>query len=158
MTIDARLALRPEQAGTDITCSGRNEGHEDQQRDELQSFVHQGWPRRVEGSVGASAAKTSNPRGLCIGWFSEVTKTRPRFPPTRTVIVKTAAAHWGLSSVATDLFSQFSRLAADALRILAETDPLKLLGRSGIGRSATLLRCSLSSDSSILLIQTIQRG
>src|SRR5258708_9399009 len=138
MTIDARLALRPEQAGTDITCSGRNEGHEDQQRAELQSFVHQGWPRRVEGSVGASAAKTSNPRGLCIGWFSEVTKTRPRFPPTRTVIVKTAAAHWGVSDVPTGLLSRVSRLPADALRILAQTDPLKLRARAAIRRPANL--------------------
>jgi len=72
--------------------------------------------------------------------------------------MKTAVANWGLSSRLTNLSSQFSRLAADVVWIFSQTDPAKLLGRSGIGRSAIVLRYWFSSDSFIFSIQTIQRG
>ena len=157
MTADSALrAQRSEHSGTDVTCSRSNEGYNDEHRNELQRLLHRDWPRRVEGSVGASGANTSNPRGLCIGRFSEFARTRPKFPPTRSVTAKTAVAHRGLNSVETNPSSQFSRIAvAAATRILAQTDRLKLLGKFGIGRSEIVLRCRFSSDSSILSIQTI---
>src|ERR1700676_5732380 len=96
MTADSELrAQRSEHSGTDVTCSRSNEGYNDEHRNELQRLLHRDWPRRVEGSVGASGANTSNPRGLCIGRFSEFARTRPKFPPTRGVRPKTGVAHAG---------------------------------------------------------------
>src|SRR6195256_720045 len=148
MTIDRGPALRAEQSGTNVTCSSSNEGHDDEHRDELQRLLHRGPPKSVEGSVGASAANTSNPRGLCMGRVSEFVRTRPRFPPTRSVMARTAVAHRGRNSVEINVSSQLSRIAASAM-ILAQTDPAKSLVKFGIGRLEIVLRCRFSSDSSI---------
>src|SRR5258707_15628473 len=63
----------------------------------------------------------------------------------------------GLSSVYTNLSSKLPRTASSAVRILDESDPM-MVGKFGIGRSEIVLRCRLSSDSSILSIQTIEKG
>src|SRR5260370_35278616 len=120
MTIDHGAVQRPEQSGADITCSGSNKSHDDEHREELQRPFHRDSPKRVEGSVGASAAKTSSPRGLCTGRSSEFARTGPRFPPTRSVMVKKARAHWGLGGEEPNLSSQSLRPAAPPLRIWAE--------------------------------------
>jgi len=72
-------------------------------------------------------------------------------------MARTAVAHRGRNSVEINVSSQLSRIAASAL-ILAQTDPAKSLVKFGIGRLEIVLRCRFSSDSSILLIQTIERG
>jgi hypothetical protein len=73
-------------------------------------------------------------------------------------MAKTAVAHCGRNSVEINASSQVSRIAASALAILTRTDPAKLLGKLGIGPSEIVLRCRFNSDSSILLIQTMERG
>ena len=65
MATDSELrAQRSKHSGANVTCSGSNEGYDDEHRDELQRLVHRDWLKRVEGNVGASDANTSNPRGL----------------------------------------------------------------------------------------------
>ena len=85
------------------------------------------------------------------GRFSEFARTRPMFPPTRSAMAKTAVAHRGLPSVKTDLSSQFSRIEATATsRIFAQTNPSKLLGKFGIGRSEIVLNCGSARIGGVL--------
>src|ERR1700704_5726531 len=65
MATDSGLRVqRSEYSGADVTCGGSNEGYDDEHRDELQRLVHRDWLKRVEGKVGASDGKPSNPKGL----------------------------------------------------------------------------------------------